>query len=292
MLFLLTTALAGDGPWTLNPGDVNLYVGTSHYRYDDYDIAGQSAGSIAGDGTVGSQSVLVATAGLLPGVEAEMRVPWESVRVTDVKAGACGENEGLCRPSKGLGDVEGYLKVRVLDEFYTAPLSVGVSLGARSGEAYANQRGRLTALGDGQTAVGGQLSVGRTASVGNGWYAASATGGYWYRLGSSGGTPLSNEVAGAVDVTWSPKGRVGIGPTAYGFHRLGGQDLDDIDFNNADCFAVLAASQVQVGGRLSVYANTTTVHISAMKTVWGRNNPTDTLALSAGVGRYLPVRER
>ncbi|MCP4809123.1 MAG: hypothetical protein GY913_13095 [Proteobacteria bacterium] len=134
------------------------------------------------------------------------------------------------------------LKLRGVDEFYAAPVSVGISLMGRTGEAYADQRHRLTALGDGQTALGGAVSVGRTASLATGWYSTSATGGYWHRL-ALGDARLPGELAYSANFTWSPDGRFGLGPMVYGFHRLGGSDLNKINWDDPNAWAVCGRSR-------------------------------------------------
>lgn len=288
MLLLISAAIAGDGPWTLAPHERNVYLGSSYVRYDSYDLGGARSVDLGGGGTVATHTVFVATAGLLPGVEAELRLPYETARVVDPSIGVCADKPAdFCAPSRGLGDLEAALKVRVVDEFYRSPVSVGLMLAGRSGEAYAHQRGRLTNLGDGQTAVGGGLSLGRSATLGGGWYAVSGTGWYWHRLES--GVGLADELAYNADLSWSPRGRFGVGLAGSGFQRFGGRDLGKVDLNQPDAFASLDAAALQAGGKIAIFSGDHSLHVSVLRTVRARNNPTDTWVLSLGVGRFRPA---
>ncbi len=120
---------------------------------------------------------------------------------------------------------------------------------------------------------------------------------YWYRFANrvdpDFGKVPADEVAGQTEVLLSVHPRVGIGPTASGFTRLGGIALDGTaDYTDPDLFSSLRATQVKVGGKLALYAldNGPTVSIAVLQTVYAENNPSDTLSLSLGVGQWIVPR--
>lgn len=189
LLLLIDVAQAGDGPWTLNSGEDSLFLGVSTFRYADFD---DGTGNIRtlGDGVTATGAVGVFTTGLADGIEAEFVLPYERVRVNDRASDSCmARPADFCRPSAGIGDLSATVKFRLLNEAWRSPVTVSTALGARSGELYSNDRSRLTTLGDGQTDVGGGLSVGRSDLLGSrGWYRIGAWGWYWYRFPHAGDT--------------------------------------------------------------------------------------------------------
>lgn len=292
MTLLSTVAMAGDGPWTLNPGEDSVFLGVNTFRYADFDD-GTGSFRTLGDGVTATGAVGVLTTGLSDGIEAEFVVPYERVRVNDRASDSCAaQPKDFCRPTAGLGDLSATVKFRLLNEAWRSPVTVSTALGARSGELYSEHRSRLTTLGDGQTDVGAGLSLGRSDRLGSrGWYRLGAWGWYWYRFPHA-GTTWSNkvpadEVQYSAEATISLHPKFGFGPAVYGFHRLGGVDLVDTDFGSENVWSTLHAAQIQVGGKVGLYTESNRSYALAVtKTVWARNNPIDTLVITAGVGWF------
>lgn len=291
-LLAIQAALAGDGPWTLAPGEHNAFVGIDYYRYANIDAGGQDAALPTGLTAAGLTGVW--TFGVRDGVDAELKVPYERVRANDPEAEGCVTDRPAdwCKTSAGLGDLGGQLKVRALNELYGPPVTLSVNLGFRSGEAYAARRGRLTTLGDGQTDVGFGLSSGRTDVLGQGWYRAGADLWYWRRFANAVERDHkipADELSGAFAVLFSVWPSFAVGPAAHGFWRLGGVDVAEADFNDLDVWASLDARQIQLGGKLGVYSPSggPTVSLTVLRTVLAHNNPSDTLVISAGLGWFL-----
>ena len=289
-------AVAGSGPWTLSPGEHNVYVGADYFRYQRFN--GVSPGIELSSGLTAAGLTGVWTTGLAYGLEAEFKLAFESVRVNDARTCLQGTPSDFCEPTAGIGDLAARVKWRAVDEAYGAPLSVALHLSARSGEAYAGRRGRLTTLGDGQTDAGAGASVGRTDTLGKGWYMASVDATYWYRFPNvveAGRKVPTDEISADADVLVSLHPRFGIGPSVSFFTRTGGVDFvpATTDFFDPDLFNRLDASQLKVGGKLGIYSvdNGPTVSVAALWTVAARNNPSDTFALSVGVGQWLQPRD-
>ena len=288
---VISVAHAGDGPWTLNPGEDSLFIGVNTFRYGEFDN-GEGATSELGDGVTATGAVAVFTTGVADGIEAEFVVPYERVRVNDRQAASCTNRPAdFCRHTAGIGDVSATVKFRLLNEAWRSPVTVSTALGARSGELYSEHRGRLTTLGDGQTDVGAGLSLGRSDVLGSrGWYRVGAWGWYWYRFPHAGDTWAdkvpADEVQYSAEATVSLHPRFGFGPAIHGFHRLGGVDLGDADLGTDNAWSQLQAAQVQVGGKVGLYADRRSYALAVTRTVWARNNPTDTLVITAGVGWF------
>jgi len=282
---------AGEGPWTLQSGEQNVYVGLQTFRYGEYDGGGTQQSldtDVIATGLVG-----VWTLGLAQGYEVELQLPWESARVGDPNAPACTQapRGGWCAPTSGVGDAALLVKTRFIDEVFQGPLSVSGVFGLRTGEAYSKYRGRLTNLGDGQTDLGASLTAGRTDVLRNGWYRVHATAGYWYRLPH---TDIDDKVpADELRYDFSAVASIvpalSLGPALYGFQRLGGQELGAADLSDINGFSSLDAAQIQAGGKLGLHppGGYGTVSLGVLRTVYARNNPTDTLAISVGVGFFF-----
>lgn len=298
LLLLSAPAQAGDGPWTLNPGDLSVYGGVNYFRYGRFIGATPDNDGGLGAGITAVGAVGVATAGLADGLELEAVVPYERVRVNNPASGPCTSDNappGFCRTTAGVGDLSVTLKGRLINELYTSPVTVSAAAGLRSGEFYADQRNRLTTLGDGQTDLGAGLSVGRTDLMlgGRGWYRVGAWGWYWLRFPNGRDDQdrrvPGDEISYTAEATFSLHPRFGFGPAVQGFHRLWGEELGSSSFQDIDVWSKLKAEQIQVGGKVGIYTEAgPTISIAALRTVYARNNPADTLVLSIGVGFYRP----
>ena len=290
-MLLGSTALAGTGPWTLPAGARNIYVGTTQTRFSE--ITGDAG--TADFGAVQATTLqAVGTIGLMDGMEVELTVPWTRVNHLDPAAGPC-ESDSLpsdfCSSSASLAPLQFTVKGRLLDEGALQPVSLSVAALLRVGNTTAQYRDRITSTGDGQTDLGLSASLGRTGGVGSsGWYRLSVGAAYLYRtpLADTGGQKVpADQVEFTVGGLVAPIARVGIGPLVTGFHRLGGLELSELEAGDPNGFPALAASQAKVGGELAIRGeNEITLSVSALTTVWARNNPADTRVLSVGLGWY------
>jgi hypothetical protein len=298
MLLLTGTAHAGDGPWTLNPGEDSLFVGVSTFRYNQFQDSKTGQVTSLGDGVTATGLVGVFTTGLAEGLELEVVLPYERVRVNDRGNDFCNQDNrpaDFCKTSAGVGDASAVLKGRVLNELYASPVTLSLAAGARSGELYSDHRDRLTTLGDGNTDLGAGLSVGRTDLLGDKghWYRVGAWGWYWYRLAHEGTTWATkvpaDEVSYTLEATISPHHRFGFGPAVQGFHRLGGVSFSEMDFASENHWSSLKAAQIQAGGKVGIYTDGgPTFALAVLRTVWAQNNPSDTLVVTAGLGWFWP----
>ncbi|MFT7520932.1 MAG: hypothetical protein ACI9MC_003083 [Kiritimatiellia bacterium] len=297
-LLLGAPAEAGGGPWTLNAGEHNVYVGLDYFRYRNY--RSDSFMEPLDTALTASGVTVVWTAGVAPGVELELKLPYENVRANDPSSETCMLDRpgDWCDTTSGLGDIGGVIKGRLIDELYGNPFSWSLSGAFRSGEAYADTRNRITTLGDGQSDVGLGTSIGRTDQAGKGWYTASAEAWYFYRLPNrrspTGAKVPSDEVAFSAEGMWAFHQRFAVGPALFGFFRTGGISLDDIDYFDIDSWNTLRTSQIKVGVKAATFStgDGPTVVVTVLTTVFARNNPSDTLALSFGVGWFFPKKSR
>ncbi|MCB9677764.1 MAG: hypothetical protein H6737_21860 [Alphaproteobacteria bacterium] len=292
LLLLAGVALAGDGPWTLNPGETNLFVGVDHFRFSGFRDGLRTKVDLGTEIASTAVSAIV-TRGLVKGAEIEVRVPYERTRATDPEGEFCttGPRADFCERSQGIGDMAALVKVRLLDEAALRPLSISLAAVFRTGEAYSEQRGRLTKLGDGQTDVGAQIALGRTGRLHKGWYQLSATGGYYYRFPHDPGPPKvpSDETAADLAVVVAPLRWFSIGALGTGFNKLDGTTVSAAPLDTLDGFAGLAGAQIKVGGKLALHTeDNITVSMGALRTVFAKNNPRDTLVVSLGVGMFVP----
>lgn len=296
LALLIGTAQAGDGPWTLNAGEDSLFLGVSTFRYAEFQDSKSGDTSSLGEGITATGLVGVWTSGLAEGLELELVVPYERVRVNDRRSSYCMSESrpaDYCATSSGIGDMSAVLKARVLNELYASPVSMSLAAAARTGELYSDHRDRLTTLGDGNTDLGAGLSLGRTDLLGSGWYRVGAWGWYWFRLPHEGDTWATkvpaDEVSYTFEATWSPHPRVGFGPALQGFHRLGGVPFSEMDFDSENHWSSLQAAQIQAGGKVGIYTDGgPTFALAVLRTVWAQNNPTDTLVVTAGLGWFWP----
>ena len=293
---LMSPARGGEGPWALEPHVYNLYLGADYFRYSQMnDGLGQTAIDI-GTGLSAFAVNGVWTVGLRPGIEGELKLTYEAVRVNQPDVALCTEDKPTdwCEPTAGVGDLTGTLKARVLNEFSGAPLTLSVLGLVRSGEAYANRRRRLTTLGDGQTDLGLALSVGRKANLGIQNLRFQVTGGYYYRFPNqrlADRKVPTDEVFGQADLAWGPVPSFEIGPTAVGFSRIGGINIPELDFFDHDAWNQTAAAQIKVGGRIALFSiQRRTLSASVLYTVFARNNPANTLSITIGGGQLRAVK--
>lgn len=129
-LLLSGEARAGSGPWTLFEDDRSLYAGADHGRWSRF--AGGEGSRLGEPNEIGTavtrtDLLIDLTYGLLPGAEIELTAAyaWSGVSRLDVQP--CDTlTLGPCRDVSGLAPVHARLKVRLLDEFGGAPLTVAL----------------------------------------------------------------------------------------------------------------------------------------------------------------------
>jgi hypothetical protein len=297
LLLLAGAALAGSGPWTLQPGHHNVYVGADYGGFRE--ISNGNGGEITlGTPIRGGQVLGAYTAGIADGLDVEVVVPVERAWATQSTSSFCldGRPPRWCATTTGLGDVGLQLRYRLLDEAAYRPVTLSVRLLGRSGAAYARQRSRLTTIGDGQTDVALGLAIGRTDVVDGRWYRVSASTSYWYRFGVGqveGRKAPADEISFGADAIGSPVRWVGVGVALAGFNRLGGVDLTEADIGSDNAWVGLDAAQVRVGPKLAFYTDSGwTFFSSVMFTAATRNSPRDLVSVSVGIGRYIRPRQQ
>ena len=85
----------------------------------------------------------------------------------------------------------------------------------------------------------------------------------------------------------TPQGAFGVGLSAGGIHRLGGQALGAVSVDDpADQWAALQAQQIKVGARVMLYSTDRrpALSLAVLRAVWAQNNPVDTTRIELGVG--------
>ncbi len=292
-LSLSGPAHAGIGPWVLSPGDLSAYAGSRYERYTTMAHDDGATTPIIGEGVVDLGAVVVLGAGLVPGVEGELLVPWVTSRVLQPQSERC-DNLSLegCKPSAGIDVIRARLKVALMDEWYGAPFSLTSGLELRYGEMGAQTRARLTSLGDGTSDVGGYLALGRAAEMGSRSIDSAMEIGARYRFpnGTQSGYAIpGSELFACVEILPALSSVLHLGVTADALVRPGGLALEEIDYDSVDRYASLAARTVRVGGKALLQVNTSwSVIFSGGRTVYARNNPVDALDLGFGLSWYRP----
>ncbi|MFK7930686.1 MAG: hypothetical protein AB8H79_21045 [Myxococcota bacterium] len=294
MIFVLFAAFAGagTGPWTLDAGEHNAYVGVDYGQFQTIGRPGQDAAKLQ-TGLNAAQVTGVWTAGIIDGVDMELVVPLKRAWATDDRTSFCVQSrpDDWCEPTQGVGNVGLHFRGRLLSEDNFRPITLSARLGLRTGAAYAGQRGRLTTLGDGQTDLGAGLSIGRTGTAGKAWYRVSMAADYWlrFRLATTDGRRVpGDELAAGVDALGSPVPWLGMGVSAAGFHRLWGVGLGDVRLGDRDAWVSLAASHVRVGPKVAFYTKNHWTFFSTVQfTAAAKNAPSDMIWGTVGVGRFF-----
>lgn len=292
---LFSSAHAGSGPWTLSPGDLDLYVGSESRRTTTLVNGAGTSADLTGGGVSTIGAVGVVSMGIVSRVEGSLMVPAYRSRSLDSSDEDC-DNIGLqaCKTSEGVGTISMRLKGLLLDELYGPPLSVAVSGELRMGDLTAPTRARLTALGEGTTDLGAFLSAGRSGGLGSeGLWSAFGEFGYRYRFPNAyrDGDPLpGSEWLGGVEALFGPSQTWIIGPAVYGLVRPQGFDLEQVDFTDSERFVGLSATNVQAGGKLILRSSSQwSVSLSGLRTVYARNSFGDELIISAGIATWRPA---
>jgi hypothetical protein len=290
-------AVAGSGPWTVGAGRATVYAAVEGQRFGRLAIDRGDARQVVdvGEGLQKFGAKGIATIGLANRVDVELAVPWmraEATRQDDALCGALGL--GACETTQGIGIVESRGKVLLLDEYFNAPLSLSVGAELRLGQLTADDRERITNLGEGTLDAGPFLALGRTASLGGqGYLSAWAQGGYRFRSRNTDAYPLADpkkdlaaprdEVAASAQVLVSPSGRWSVGPDVAFLYRPG-PDFSELDLTDVDRFAALGVTALRVGGVGTIRASD---HLTGVLSVLGTavavNNPVDSWTVGVGL---------
>ena len=286
-----TPALAGSGPWALGHHDYSLYLGAEAQRLDTLALSsGSGADDVVdvggGISTLGLKAIL--SYGVLPRLETEIAVPWYRVHQNRPEQEPCiALGPGTCAPTTGIGIVRARAKGMVLDEVLGAPVSLALGPELRFGQHTSATRKRITNLGEGTFDAGGFLSVGRTGTLGSGYWTAYAEGVGRYRTANTeqGGVRMPGpEVGGEAEALFAPSFDVAFGPSITALHRLSGVDFEEADLGDVDRFASLRFTAVQAGAKLIVRSGEEIVlSTGVLRTIWAVNNPTDVWTVNVGV---------
>jgi len=304
MLLVLTTlaALAGSGPWVIGEGNTSLYVGGDIQRLDSLAIQTAEGRDVVdvGEGlsTFGVRGIV--SVGITPRLELEGVLPWYRIQANRPDAEICEVlGLGACRTTTTVGVIELRGKVLLLDELFGAPLSLSVGPEIRIGHFTLGTRERLTNAGEGGLDTGGFVSVGRTGSIGEGVYWSGfldVTGRYRFpNTRTYPGFTGSNAVPGPelsanADLVNGNR-RVVAGPVVSMLWRIGGLDWDELDLTDRDRFAALRVFTLRAGATAIVRGTkSVSASLSVLRTVYAQNNPSDVLAVSAGVQTLIRRR--
>ncbi len=304
-LLTSSTAQAGSGPWVLGRGDHTLYLGLEAQRFDHL---AQSSGSGAddvvdvGEGMQTFGVKAIATLGLLNRVEGELLVPWYEVRQNRTEAFPCQElGLSACETSRGVGIIRARVKGLVLDEILGPPVSLTVGGELRVGQFTAKDRERITNRGEGSLDGGGFVAVGRSGSLGKGYWSAYLEAGGRYR--ASNATVVGVEAPGAetygeLQFLLSPARKLALGPELSWLWRPEGHDIEDMlaDVNivgDIDRLGSLRIFSLQAGAKAVLRASDTlSASAGLFHTAYAINNPTDVWTVDVGISARGFLRRR
>lgn len=304
-VFLVASAFAGSGPWTLPEGEVSAYAGASYERIGRLALSG---GSFDPDAVIDvDEGLEKATAQLILGygvrerLDVELQLPYSMVTANRKDGAVCTTvltalDAHGCDTSQGLGIVTTRVKGLLVDELVGAPLSLSVGGELRLGQATDKTRYRLTNLGEGTTDVGGFLSVGRSGGLGNGYWSGYFEAGGRYRFPNTdaSGLPVPGSELHA-DLEWlgGLSTWYAVGPAVTLLWRPQGVDFEQIDPSDPDRFGTLRVINVRAGGKLIFRSSArTSLVIAAFGTLYAQNNPADATLVTAGLAGQLPTRHR
>lgn len=298
-LCLSSPTLAGNGPWVLSTGD---FSGYSEVQYQQWQRISDENGD---QNSIGNRSFLtrfhaIASYGIAPRVDAELKIGVASSTTSDPNTGACGALS--CKPLFGLVPIEARLKWQLLDEWAGSPFSLAVSGTTRMGSFASNDRHRLTSFSEGTVDVGGLLSFGFTRPIGQvqNWFWLDVQ--YRHRIPNAvpgGENPETNErfsIPGpelVIQGDWmmQPNASVSFGPAWDFLYRTKGTSLSELDPMNRDAVASLAARSLKLGLKLDLRNERfNTISLGVFHTVFAQNNPADLLFISIGFSRFVPKK--
>ena len=280
MFLLWATAIATAG--TLPVGTHHIFSGVSYGTWSSFESKG-SEKSLPQSAKVNQiLSHTQYTYGLKDGMDVSIFVPVSNVS-------ASGVSGNMFEPTSGIGQMGLSSNVALWNnDVINLTSRVGVSTGA----LHADNRGRVTNIGDGST----QLHLGLASSglwdVSSGFVRVNARGGYIAKVPS---TFDFNPKYPADDVTYGFS--IGGGYQGYalnlfvdGFYRLDGVDHpaseSSEDVPALEAFTALKASQMKIGINDSISFRSWTVSGYIATSVLAKNNPNNERIGGIGIG-YL-----
>lgn len=303
-LLIAGLAYAGAGPWVARSEHPSLYVGAETQRIEQFVTEG---GSLDDEAIVEVDEGLsivyvkaIATLPLTPRADAELIVPWGHVGANRTDGGLCAAlGSSACKTTQGFAPVSLRARVLLLDELLGAPVSLSLGAEARWGQHTADERERLTNLGEGTFDLGPTLGVGRSGALGGGYYYTYLDAMYRHRFpmidaSEEDADPTATEqlygdqtlpgpeVLGELTAVIVPGGRFGFGPSVNYFSRVRGVDFSETVLTDVDRFTALRLKNLQAGLKVQLgMAGRATISASAYRSVYTENNP---LITSFGVG--------
>lgn len=199
---------------------------------------------------------------------------------------------GDSEPVSGVGFAELSSKIMLLQEG-TSPITLSFKPAIRIGSFHASSRGKFHNIGEGTIDLGAGIALGRFEYLDMGFYWFDAGIRYWYRIPSSFdlSVPPAPDVTFDLNVGYSFHPSFGLGITAEGIQRLGGQDYPTTTVDDDDQWAALQITQLKAGGRLSYYATEKiTIDLIGLVSVFAINNPTDEVYVGLGLNYFQPPR--
>jgi hypothetical protein len=300
LVALIPTAVAGSGPWVVGDRGYTLYLGVEAQRFDHLGIVSGTRRDVleVGEGVTSFGLKGIGTVGVGSRAELEIGVPWYRVQANRQDAELCDLlGLGACDRTQGIGVVQARLKGLLLDEFFGAPISLAVGGELRLGQVTAETRQRVTNLGEGTVDFGPYLDLGRTGSLGGGYWSSWIEAGFRYRVPMTDQYPNlrgdtvvpGSEITGAAELILGPSTSFALGPRLDALWRPAGLDFDELDLGDPDRFGALAIGSLRAGAVGVVRTRGVAASISVARTLYAVNNPTDTYVVSLGVqldGRF------
>lgn len=302
-------AQASTGPWLLGAGDESVYVGLDAQRFGTLAL---SSGSYADDvvtvddGLTSLGGKIIGTFGLTRRVELELEFP-VVYTFANGQGAVCGSlGLGACEPSAGVGVLVARSKFLVVDELAGAPLTLSLGLDLRFGQPTFDMRARITASGQGTFDLEPRVGLGRIGSLrqGKGYWSLFVDGGFRYRLpldqafGPDGVPAPGYEITANLENLWSPVPMVSFGPAVSLLTRPVGLDVEQVLADPAllgdpDRFSGINLTVLDAGGKLILRnGRNITFAAAVFYTLYARNNPSDVLKVSVGVGFRDLFRKR
>lgn len=295
LLLSVSPAQASEGPWTTSPGLHNIYLGLIGERFQCFEADGRSS-SACGSGL--GTKVPVAQVG------AKVFYRTGLNKKTDVAIGVPVGQSFTTEPTSssqydttaGVGTIQGRIRRRIGS---LGDVGFATGAGLKTGALHRSTRDRITNLGEGSTDLTGSLYMGSTGLSLRRFHTSSIDLSYTYRLAQTADSAVGRIPADEINATavslLAVSSKLGLGLSADAAWRLWGQQLtpEKLVVSGDDRWAALAAAQVKLGGRIVIYPGERApyLQLSAMRTVWARNNPLDTTQLEIAMGIDLGRRK-
>jgi len=286
-LGLSRPALAGGGPWVVGAGNTQLYLGFEAQRFTRLAIQVGGSRQVVGvdEGVTSFGTKAIATVGLTPAFDIEVEVPWDYVFANRTDGPVCTAlGLGACRPTRGVGVLAMRAKVLAADELAGAPVSMSLGADLHYGGFTAKDRQRITNLGEGTLDMGLFGTVGRSGSLGTGYWNAWAEAAWRHRVpinrdypGPVGALPVpGDELHLQAEAMFAPQLEISVGPAVDLLWRYGGLNWDELALGDVDRLAALRIFTLRAGAKMSVWnGHDVSWTVGVLRTLWTVNNPSD-----------------